>query len=122
MGKGQIWSIENWEGRGLREFWTARAVFRMSIQTRGVFGARQLTGCNCEGVGECNGNHEDRRALTGQPGKHNGRPGSVTSPSLSPKPNHPSLGSDAPLDLGFWFAPISAQHAWLLGVGLLGTK
>ncbi len=92
------------------------------MQTRGVFGARQPTGCNREGVGECNGDHESCRALTGQPGKRTGRPGSVTPPSLSPKPHHPSLGSDAPLDPGFWFAPINAQHAWLLGVGLLGTN
>ena len=89
----QICASADWSRRSVHELRASRAMPRVPVPTRGLHGAGNTPGVCCEGHGKGHGDHEGRRIhLAGDPGRHAGRPGSVTPSSSSPYQSKHSRG------------------------------
>jgi hypothetical protein len=81
---GKIFYAAVWSRRSVHELRASRAMRRVPVPTRGLHGPGKSPGFYCKGHGKRHGDHESRRIhLTGDPGRHAGRPGSVTPFSSS---------------------------------------
>ena len=119
----QICASADWSRRSVHELWASRAMPRVPVPTRGLHGAGNTPGVCCEGHGKGHGNHEGRRIhLTGDPGRHAGRPGSVTPSSSSPyQSKHSQSGyAGATLDHGAWGFPHYPRLPRVFTVGKVG--
>ncbi len=85
QGRVKFFASAVWLRRSVHELRTSRAMRRVPLPTRGVHGDRKSPGFYCQGHGKRHGNHEGHRIhLTGDPGRHARRPGSVTPSTSSP--------------------------------------